>query len=143
MVGVVVMRTGLVGVGGILRWILPVGMLVAVRGAAEMVGGGPVVVGVVAPLGPWVEVHTHLRDPLDVVEDDMPHVLTDVVGLVQRKVLVEGRLRCEPLTDGRKGYAFRGVGSYGRLIAGCVTTDSNPGGFGGPFLGPPCGQISK
>ncbi len=54
-----------------------------------------------------------------------------------RKVLVEGRLRCEPLTDGRRGYRFSGRGSFGKLIAGCVTTDANPGGYGGPFRGPP------
>src|SRR5438309_8506088 len=83
------------GVSGVRRWILPVGMLAAVRGAAEVVGGGPVVVGVVAPLGPWVEVHAYLRDPFDVVEDGMPHVLTDVVGLVQRQVLVEGDVQVD------------------------------------------------
>jgi hypothetical protein len=34
-----------------------------------------------------------------------------------RKVLVEGRLRCEPLKGGRKGYRFTGWGSFGKLLA--------------------------
>src|SRR5439155_23254073 len=90
-VGVIVVRAVPMGVSGVRSWIwiLPVDMLATVRGVAEVVGGGPVVVGVVAALGPRVEVHAHLRDPFDVVEDGVPHVLTDVVGLVQRQVLVE------------------------------------------------------
>ena len=56
-----------------------------------------------------------------------------------RKVLVEGRLACTPITEGnRRGYGFTGRGSFGPLIAGeAVTSDSNAGGCGGPFRGPP------
>ena len=48
--------------------------------------------------------------------------------------LLEGKNRHKEMKD---GYAFSGGGSFGKLNAGCVTTDSNPGGFGGPFRGPP------
>jgi len=40
-----------------------------------------------------------------------------------RKVLVEGRLACTPITEGnRRGYGFTGRGSFGPLIAGEAVT---------------------
>jgi len=62
-----------------------------------------------------------------------------------RKVLVEGRLACTPITEGnRRGYGFTGRGSFGPLIAGeAVTSDSNGGGLGGHFGAPGLGVTQR
>lgn len=59
----------------------------------EVMGGLGVINAEMLAFAPRVKVNGHLRDPFDIVQYGVPYLLTDLMGLVKRKILVDRRMQ--------------------------------------------------